>query len=127
MAKMAVIFLLLGILSGTGRAAKVQAAETPLITKLQVAATEDGIQIMAQCDFQNYDEQSGCVMTLYLYRVGDENEMSIAAYKKIPYGIILLSRYQFNNYPTHPARQTSRVFPCPFGKTQSCSDVRPGQ
>lgn len=85
MAKMAVIFLLLGILSGTGRAAKVQAAETPLITKLQVAATEDGTQIMAQCDFQNYDDQSGCVMTLYLYRVGDENEMSIAAYKKIPY------------------------------------------
>lgn len=46
---------------------------------------------------------------------------------RITYGIILLSRYQFNNYPTHPARQTSRVFPCPFGKTQSCSDVRPGQ
>ncbi len=85
LARMAVIFLLLGILSGTGQAAKVQAAETPLIMKLQVAATEDGTQIMAQCDFQKYDEQSGCVMTLYLYQVGDENEMSIAAYKKIPY------------------------------------------
>ena len=47
LARMAVIFLLLGILSGTGQAAKVQAAETPLIMKLQVAATEDGTQIMA--------------------------------------------------------------------------------
>ena len=54
-------------------------------------------------------------------------EVSWLWFPFIPYGIILLSRYQFNNYPTHPARQTSRVFPCPFGKTQSCSDVRPGQ
>lgn len=83
--KMTVIFLLMGILSGMGNAAKAQAAEAPLITKLQVAATQDGKQIMAQCDFKNYDDRSGCVMTLYLYRVGAESEMSIAAYKKVPY------------------------------------------
>ncbi len=84
--KMAVISLILGILSGTGTEVIAQAAKAPTITELQVGVTEDGTQIMAQCGFQNYDDKSGCVMTLYLYRVESESEMSIAAYQKISYG-----------------------------------------
>ena len=84
LAKMAAITLILGMASGTGAAVEVQAAENPLITGLQVVASEDGTLLMAQCDYQNYDDKSGCVMTLYLYQVGTENQMSIAAYKKIP-------------------------------------------
>lgn len=82
--KMAVIMLIVGMMSGGGLAIEVQAAEDLLITQLQVMASEDGTQLMAQCAYQNYDDQSGCVMTLYLYRVGAEDQMSIAAYKKIP-------------------------------------------
>lgn len=81
--KMAAIILVLGMVSGTGAVAEVQAAENPLVTQLQVAVSEDGAQLMAQCAYQNYDDQSGCVMTLYLYQVGAEDQMSIAAYKKI--------------------------------------------
>lgn len=82
--RMAVISMALGMMLQIGGMSKVQAAE-PLITELRVAASEDGTQIMAQCDYQNYDASSGCAMMLYLYRIGTENEVSIAAYKKIPY------------------------------------------
>lgn len=82
--RMAVISMALGMMLQIGGMSKVQAAE-PLITELRVAASEDGTQIMAQCDYQNYDAGSGCAMMLYLYRIGTENEVSIAAYKKIPY------------------------------------------
>lgn len=83
-ARMAVIGMVLGMMLQIGAMSKAQAAE-PLITELGIVASEDGTQIMAQCDYQNYDVGSGCEMVLYLYRIGAEGEVSIAAYKKIPY------------------------------------------
>lgn len=85
LAGMAAISVMLGGMLGAGTSFKVQAAEAPVITNLQVTVSEDGTQLAAWCDYQNYDEQSGCVMTLYLYRVGDGSESFIAAYRKLSY------------------------------------------
>lgn len=85
LARITAIGMIFGMVLGIGMAVTVQAAETPVIMDLRVTASEDGTQLIAQCDYQNYDAQSGCVMTLYLYRMGTNGEASIAAYKKIPY------------------------------------------
>ena len=79
------IGMIFGMVLGMRMPVTVQAAETPVIMELRVTASEDGAQLVAQCDYQNYDDQSGCVMTLYLYRMETNGEASIAAYKKIPY------------------------------------------
>ncbi|MBD5548936.1 MAG: hypothetical protein HDQ97_16390 [Lachnospiraceae bacterium] len=85
LAGMTAISMIWGMMLGTGASSEVQAAEAPVIVNLQVAASEDGTQIMAQCDYQSYDAQSGCVMTLYLYRMETDGETSIAAHRKLPY------------------------------------------
>lgn len=79
------IGMIFGMVLGIGMPDTVQAAETPVITDLRVTVSEDGTQLIAQCDYQNYDAQSGCVMTLYLYRMATNGEAFIAAYKRIPY------------------------------------------
>lgn len=79
------IGMIFGMVLGIGMPVTVQAAETPVITDLRITISEDGAQLIAQCDYQNYDAQSGCVMTLYLYRMETNGEAFIAAYKKIPY------------------------------------------
>ncbi|MDE7446771.1 MAG: hypothetical protein K2N15_13875 [Lachnospiraceae bacterium] len=79
------IGMIFGMVLGIGMTVTVQAAETPVIMNLWVTASEDGTQLIAQCDYQNYDAQSGCVMTLYLYRMETDGEAFISAYKKISY------------------------------------------
>lgn len=83
----AAIGMSLAVMFWAGRMPEVQAAEAPEITELRVTASEDGRQIMAQCDYQNYDDRSGCVMTLYLYRYSCQTDTQavIAAYKRMPY------------------------------------------
>lgn len=79
------IGVLLGSTQGFGMTAEVQAAEAFAVTELQVAASDDNRQIMAQCRYQNHDAQSGCIMTLYLYQIRPDDQASIVAYKTIPY------------------------------------------
>ena len=63
---------------------KVQAAELPVITGLEVAATDEGTGIVARCSYQNYTEQSGCEMRLYLYKI-DSSEAVIETQKMLSY------------------------------------------
>lgn len=63
---------------------KVQAAEPPGITVLEVAAAADGTGIIARCNYSNYTEQSGCEARLYLYQVESGRE-SIKAQKALAY------------------------------------------
>ena len=62
----------------------VKAAETPVVTKLEVAVSEDGSGVIAGCSYQNYTEQSGCEMRLYLYRLENGKE-SVESQKTIAY------------------------------------------
>lgn len=63
---------------------KAWAAELPNVTGLEVAAAEDGMGVIARCSYQNYTDQSGCEMKLYLYRIEDAGEI-IEAEKILPY------------------------------------------
>ena len=54
---------------------QVKAAEDMLVTNLEVAAAPDGAGVMASCHYQNYTDQSGCEMRLYLYRVEGGKEI----------------------------------------------------
>lgn len=64
---------------------RVQAAEPPVVSDLKVAAGDDGAGVMAQCSYQNYDDQSGCELTLYLYRAEKDGTHTIVAYKTLSY------------------------------------------
>lgn len=54
---------------------EVQAAELPIVTELEVRAADDGTGIIASCTYQNYTDQSGCEMKLYLYRIENTGEI----------------------------------------------------
>ncbi len=54
---------------------QVKAAEDMLVTNLEVAAAPDAAGVMAGCHYQNYTDQSGCEMRLYLYRVEGGKEI----------------------------------------------------
>lgn len=78
------VILMTGI-AGFGMNLQVQAADAPVVSDLKVTASDDGTGVMAQCSYQNYDDQSGCELTLYLYRVKEDGTHTIMAYKTLPY------------------------------------------
>lgn len=86
--KLMAMVMSIGIL-GVGGAGftglEVQAAEPPVISDLRVSESGDGQGIVAQCSYQNYNEQSGCEMTLYLYRKEEAGQISILARQKLSY------------------------------------------
>lgn len=65
-----IVIIILAVFSEE-TALMVKAAETPVITDLEVAVSEDGSGVLARCSYQNYTEQSGCEMRLYLYKIKD--------------------------------------------------------
>lgn len=89
--KLLVMVTSIGILAlaktGLG-ALKVQAAEPPVISDLKVAKSGDEQGIVAQCSYQNYHDQSGYEMTLYLYRKEESGQMSILMRQKLPYAAV---------------------------------------
>lgn len=82
------IGIFLGGMSESG-IRQVQAAElfdenVPVVENLQVVVTEDQMHLEAQCSYGDYDDEKGCIMTLYLYKVGD-GMTSIAADQELSY------------------------------------------
>lgn len=59
----------------------VQAAESLVITSLEVAVSEDGAGVIAKCSYQNYTAQSGYEVRLYLYKI--ENGVESVQSQKI--------------------------------------------
>ncbi|NBJ92726.1 hypothetical protein [Parablautia muri] len=78
---------ILGLGGASFTAPEVQAAEPPVISDLKVSESGDGQGIMAQCSYQNYNDQSGCEMTLYLYRKEETGQISILARQKLSYAV----------------------------------------
>ena len=76
----------IGIMAVIVKAAalNVQAAEMLEITSLAVAASEDGTGVIAKCSYQNYTDQSGCEVRLYLYKIEDGAE-SVESQKTLAY------------------------------------------
>ncbi len=66
------------------QAAGPSGVNTPVVENLQVVVTEDQMQLQAQCSYQDYDDEKGCIMTLYLYKVGDDDAY-IAADQELSY------------------------------------------
>ena len=62
----------------------VYAAEPLAITGLEVTTSDDGMGVVAKCSYQNYSDQSGCVIALYLYKV-DNGSYSIVTNKVLTY------------------------------------------
>ena len=58
----------------------VKAAQEPIVTKLEIAASADGAGIVAKCSYQNYTAQSGYEIRLYLYKL--ENDMEFVESQK---------------------------------------------
>lgn len=54
---------------------QVKAAEKLSVTNLEVVAVPDSAGVASRCHYQNYTDQSGCEMRLYLYRVEDGKEI----------------------------------------------------
>lgn len=82
MRKLAAVVLGIGIIAGGlwKEPVKVYAAEEPEVTELNVAAADDGTGIIAKCNYRNYNEQSGCEITLYLYRIENDSYSVIASH-----------------------------------------------
>ncbi len=82
------IGIFLGGISGLGvrqaQAAELSGDNAPIVERLQVQMTEDQMHLQAQCSYQAYDEEKGCIMTLYLYKVED-GRVSIAADQELSY------------------------------------------
>lgn len=80
--KLAAVVLGIGIIAGGlwKEPMKVYAVEEPEVTELNVAATDDGTGVIAKCNYRNYNEQSGCEITLYLYRVESSSHSVIASH-----------------------------------------------
>lgn len=53
---------------------KVYAAELPVVRELVVAVSPDNTGVIASCSYQNYTEQSGYEMRLYLYKIENGRE-----------------------------------------------------
>lgn len=66
---------------------QVQAADAPVVSELKVASSDDGTGVVAQCSYQNYNDQSGCELTLYLYRAEENGANTIVAYQTLPYAV----------------------------------------
>lgn len=64
---MGISVLIVGLLSPR-TVLQIQAAGSLTVTNLKVLATPDGMGIVAKCSYENYTDQSGCAMRLYLYR-----------------------------------------------------------
>lgn len=82
---MAVGIGILGMAGAGFAALEVQAAEPPAIADLKVTESGDGQGIVAQCSYRDYSDQSGCEMTLYLYRKEDSGQISVLLRRKIPF------------------------------------------
>lgn len=76
------IIMFMEVLAGT--TIKVYAAGEPKVTQLEVAVSSDNSGIVARCSYQNYTDQSGCEMKLYLYRVESDGEY-IESQKELVY------------------------------------------
>ena len=76
---------IMGMIAAGFTAQVAQAALQPAISDLGVSESGDGQGIAAYCSYQNYTEQSGCEMTLYLYRKEEGGQISILLRRKIPY------------------------------------------
>lgn len=76
------IIIFVEVLAGT--TIKVHAAGEPKVTQLEVAVSSDNSGIVARCSYQNYTDQSGCEMKLYLYRVESDGEF-IESQKELVY------------------------------------------
>ena len=63
---------------------KAQAAELPVVKDVEVAASPDNTGVIARCSYQNYTDQSGCEMRLYLYKIENGRE-SIESQKALAY------------------------------------------
>ncbi len=68
----------------TGATIKAQAAGEPVVTQLEVAVASDNSGIVARCSYQNYTDQSGCKMKLYLYKIAADGEF-IESQKELTY------------------------------------------
>lgn len=71
---------LLLVAAELGIAMQVQAAASPTITNLVVVETDDENGVVAQCNYQNYTDHSGCEMRLYLYKM--ENDTTVLQTQK---------------------------------------------
>lgn len=80
--KLAAVTLGIGIIAGGlwKEPMKAYAAEEPEVTELNVAVADDGTGVIAKCNYRNYNEQSGCEITLYLYRVESSSHSVIASH-----------------------------------------------
>ena len=74
-----------GMIAAGFTALQVQAAQPPVISDLRVSESGDGQGIVARCSYQNYSDQSGCEMTLHLFRREESGQVSILSWKSIPY------------------------------------------
>lgn len=63
-----------------------RAAQTPQVTNLEVTASTDDIGVIARCSYQNYIEQSGYEMKLYLYRIESGGGI-IESQKELSYAV----------------------------------------
>ncbi len=86
--KLAAVLMEVGIIlagvSLMGAGNKAQAAELPVITGLQVMAATEGTGVVANCSYQNYNDQSGCEMRLYLYKM-ESGTAVIETQKRLSY------------------------------------------
>ncbi len=75
-------------MTGTGFAmSEVQAAQPPVISELKVAESGDNTGIVAQCSYENYSDQSGYELTLYLFKKEESGRSSIVMREKLPYAV----------------------------------------
>lgn len=78
------IAIIMSVAFSQETALRVKAAGMPGVTNLEVAVSEDGSGVIAECSYQNYTEQSGCEMRLYLYKLENGKE-TVESQKTIAY------------------------------------------
>lgn len=84
-AVMGAAIIMLGVFS-KGTALLAKASEKPVITNLEVASSEDSAGVIARCSYQNYTEQSGCEMRLYLYKMENGGDV-VLSHKALDYAV----------------------------------------
>lgn len=78
---------------------KARAAEIPVISDLQVIAATDGSGVAAKCSYENYNDQSGCEIRLYLYQSGTDGMHKIAAQRLLSYAVKGMENTDFVQVP----------------------------
>lgn len=79
--------IIMAKIPGNEMSLQVQAADAPVVSELKVASSDDRTGVVAQCSYQNYNDQSGCELTLYLYRAEENGTQTIVAYQTLPYAV----------------------------------------